>query len=97
MKLYSDKDLLDEITVLDLGIVEAGDVKEYIFYVQNDTDAYLKEIEFTVDHQEVDVVEAPFELSGRAVAELKIKWTPSITLKEGLRTPLRIRYKEQWG
>ncbi len=61
IKIYIDKELTKEIEdkTFDLGIVPAGEVKQFIFYVLNDSSAYLKNLKFTVLHQEVKVISAP--------------------------------------
>lgn len=97
MKIYKDKDLTHEVSILDLGILEAGETKKYTFWVYNNSNAYLRAIKFFVDHDEVEVVEAPEDLSAQAVGELVIKWSPQITLKEGLKASLKISAKELWG
>lgn len=97
MKIFKDKDQTIEVSVLDLGIVEAGDSKEYTFWLYNDTTAYLREVECFVEHNEVKILEYPEELSAYAIGEIRIKWSPSVTLKEGLKAPLKITAKEQWG
>lgn len=97
MKIFSNKELTQEITGLDLGIVEAGEIKEFTFYILNDSSAYLKELDFNVEHQEVKIISAPKELPAQSNDKLIIKWSPSVTLKEGLKAQLRIKGKELWG
>ena len=97
MKIYSDKDLSKEVSILDLGIVLAGETKKFTFYVENNSSAHIKNLEFTVSHPEVEVMEAPEELSAFTSDKLIIKWSPSITLKEGLKAQLDIKGVEIWG
>lgn len=97
MKIYKDKNLTEEITDLDLGILEAGESKVYTYYIKNDSNAELKNLNFSVEHKEVKVIEAPKTLTTQASAELKIEWKASVTLKEGLKTPLKISGIELWG
>ena len=97
MKIYKDKALMEEIMILDLDILPAGETKRYTFWIFNDLNAKLKELEFTVEHDEVEVIEAPLELESQAVGEIILEWNPSITLKEGLKTRLRVKGKELWG
>jgi hypothetical protein len=97
MKLFKDKDLTVEVSVLDLGILEAGQTQQYTFWVYNDTKAYLKELEFTIEHKEIKLIEAPKELESHGIGELRFSWSPAVTLREGLKAPLKIRAKEQWG
>lgn len=97
MKIYTDKKLTNEIKVLDLGIVDAGDTKQFLFYVVNDSNAYLKDLEFSVEHSEVKVIKAPKELTSNQDEELVLEWKPSITLKAGLKAQLRVKGMELWG
>lgn len=97
MRIFRDKELLEEVKVLDLGIVPAGETERFTFWVSNDSNASLRNLEFVVEHAEVEVSEAPKELSPQAVDELKLVWTPSITLKEGLRAQLKVTGIELWG
>lgn len=97
MKIYKNKNLTEEVIELNLGIVEAGDSKIFTYYIKNDSDAELTNLNFSVDHKEVKVIEFPNILSKQTSAELKIEWKPSITLKEGLHTKLLISGIELWG
>lgn len=93
MKLYNDVELTKEVKhdKLDFGMVLAGDTQEYTYYVYNDTTAELASLTFNTENPEVQVIEAPEKLKSFESAQLKIKWTPSITLKEGLKSHLRIK------
>ena len=97
MKLYKDKDLMEEIDILDLGIVPAGEVKSFTFWVVNNSNATLRSLEFTIEHEEVEILEAPKMLNAQSVDELVIEWSASVTLKQGLRAKLRVRAEEFWG
>jgi hypothetical protein len=97
MKIYKDKQLQVEVQELDLGILEAGESKIYTFYVYNDTEAELTVLAFAVPHKEVAIIEAPKNMLKLSSAELTIKWSPSITLREGLKTSLQISGTELWG
>lgn len=91
MKLYKNKELTEEITILDLGILEAGESKLFNFYVKNDSEAELKNLIFSVENKEVTIVESPKILFKKEFGELKIKWNPSVTLKQGLKAELKIQ------
>lgn len=97
MKIFKDESLTEEITVLDLGIVPAGETETFTFWIMNDSGALLKHLEFFVEHEEVRITKAPEELPTNAVDELIIEWNPSITLKQGLKARLRIKGIELWG
>jgi hypothetical protein len=97
MKLYKDRELKEEIEILNLGIVEAGEVASFTYYVYNETQAEMKTLLFKVDHPEVKVINAPKELATKAIAELIIQWSPSITLRQGLKARLNISGIELWS
>ena len=97
MKIYSDIELKNEVEKLDLGIVKAGETKRFIFWVENDTSAHFKEMKFIVNHKEVKIIESPKELPSFASAKLILEWSPSVTLKEGLKTTLKVKRTELWG
>lgn len=88
MKLYRDKERKEEIDVLDLGIVQAGESKRYMFYLFNDTEADVLELNFSVNSVEVKIEEAPKSLGANKVGELILEYKPSITLKAGLKATL---------
>jgi hypothetical protein len=97
MKIFKNKNLTEEIEILDLGIVEAGEFASFTYYVYNETQAEIKTLFFKVDHPEVKIKEAPAELAPKAVAELIIEWHPSVTLKQGLKARLNISGIELWS
>ena len=99
MKIYTDKQLTQEIVdnILDLGILFAGKTKQYKFWVFNDSKAFLQDLEFIANHREVKVIHAPITLDAHMSDELILEWTPSVTLKEGLKTILHVKGIELWG
>ena len=99
MKIYKDKKLTEEIEdkTFDLGIVPAGEVKRFSFWIYNNDKSYLQLLKFSVDHQEVAVIKAPVDLKPEDVGELILEWSPSVTLKQGLKTVLRVSGVELWG
>ena len=94
MKIFKDALMTQEVEILDLGIVPAGETKKYTYYVVNDIMALVIELSFVVDHKEVIVVKAPETLKYLEKAELHLSWTPSIDIKQGLKTSLQISGKE---
>ena len=102
LKLFEDKELTREILekdILPLGTepVPAGESRQFRFYLQNPSLAYIKEIIVDVPHNEVHVVEAPMEMYPHTVEEIIIQWDASVTLKEGLKTRINISAKEIYG
>jgi len=90
MKIYKDKDLKNEVTTLDFGIVLAGESRQYEFYLLNDSEAILQSLSFKISHSEIKILETPKELSRKEVGKIIIEWSPTITLKAPLKTKLEI-------
>lgn len=97
MKLFKDKELKQEVETLDLGIVEAGETVSYTFYVYNDTQAEMNTLIFKIEHPEVKIIKTPKEIISKATTELVIEWSPSVTLKQGLKARLNISGIELWS
>jgi len=94
MKLYEDKDYTKEITSVDFGIVLAGDTKKVNYYLYNDTNANVVEIQPKLDNNEVKITKFPTELKAKQGSEVSFEWTASITIKKGLRTELSLKFFE---
>ncbi|MFW6173858.1 MAG: hypothetical protein ACOC5T_08950 [Elusimicrobiota bacterium] len=96
----------EEIEVLDLGIVEAGKSKDYVFYIENNTDGKLIDIEVSLGsinqdekelkriREEVEIISSPTILHPYGTDVFKLKWSPNLTLKKGLKTTIRFKGKE---
>lgn len=97
MKIFNDLKLENQINSLDMGIVAAGLTAEYTYYVLNDSKASLQDIKFEVSHKEVNILEAPKSLKAEHAGKLVLAWSPSVTLKEGLRTILKVKATELWS
>jgi len=91
MKIFKDN---KEIETLDLGIVEAGTSKEYEYELYNETIAKVVDLKITIPNKEVEVLTFPEKIDAKARGILKIRWSPSITLKQGLKTTIQIRGAE---
>ena len=76
MRIFEDKDLTKEVKLLDFGIVEAGETKDFEYWVENNSVAYIQALSFKVEHDEVKVTEAPTELPPHAKARLIFTWSP---------------------
>jgi hypothetical protein len=96
MKLYKGKSTTEPIETLVFGEVQAGESKEYSFYIYNDNGTFLKNIEVYVDSSEVQVLEKPSTLDKGTFGLLKLAWKPSITLKKGLKTKIQLSGVEVW-
>jgi len=80
----------ETIEKLDLGIVEAGTSKEYEYQLYNESPAETVDLKLSIPHKEVEVLEFPERLDAKSTGILKIRWSPSITLKQGLQTVIKI-------
>jgi hypothetical protein len=97
MKIYSDKELTKEIDskLFDLGIVKAGDTKQFEYFIKNDKkDCDYQNIQFACENKEISIISFPKSLKRNEIASLVVSWNPSVTLKSGLKTELKIEYWE---
>lgn len=85
-----------ELVELDLGIVDVGTFKEYSFYLVNDSDAELKNIVLNPEYEEVYVVSAPEQMQPNTTSEFILKWAPTLKLKQGLKTSIKITATALW-
>jgi len=86
-----------EIDTFDLGIVPAGETKRFEYEIFNDSSATLRDLKFTLLNEETKIIEAPKAMMPQAVDKLIIEWSPSVTLKQGLKAELKIAGIELWG
>ena len=91
--LNNEKEVVSE---LNLGIVSAGESKQFTFYVENDSNARLINLAFTVEHKEVSVIEFSEVIEAMETKKLVLEWKPSINLKQGLKTSLKVAGSELW-
>ncbi len=90
-QIFEDKELTKPIEApLDLGKLKAGEKKEFIFYVFNASVRPYEELDFTVDHKEVKVLSAPTEMEEKSSGKIVLEWKPSVDVKRGLKTSLKI-------
>lgn len=99
MKFFKDKELKQEIINFDLGIVEAGSTKEFHFYVYNDENSFLDNLNFkllSIDSRpiEANIKKAPKSLRTGELEEFSIEYSPSISLKKGLKANINITGNE---
>jgi len=91
MKIYSDFAKTKEIKGdLDLGVVQAGETKDIIFYVLNDSEATLVDLIFSADNKEVKIISAPKILLSGQTDKLVINYTPDISIEKKLNVSLNI-------
>ena len=108
MKIYKDKDLQEELEeIIDLGIVDAGDVKTFNFWLLNDTPYEL--VRFTYELKKIDretdkvtqeiseeakVIRAPEGFLPNTSNSIIIEYAPLVTMERGLKVSLQIRGKK---
>lgn len=98
MKLLNSKgEEIPKDSKIDLGIVEAGKIQDYIFYLYNPEIAEVVDIEVKIDNPEVSILVIPKKMSSEQKSELKIRWSPSVTVKKGLRASIEIKAKELYS
>lgn len=99
MKLFSDKELTQEVKDLDFGIVLAGDTKKIEYYLFNDTVADVVDLKASVNkvdgaEKDVEIVSCPETIKAKESAKIEFSWTPAVTLKKGLKTNLNLNFYE---
>lgn len=87
----------EEVSTLDLGILEAGKKKEYGFFIHNDGEARATKIDVEISHDEIVVVKFPENLEAGDMGPLIIKWEPSKTVKQGLKALIRVKAIELYS
>lgn len=96
MKIYKNKNLTDEVTELDLGILEAGQTQKYTYYVYNEDKSILKNLKFDIEHVEVSIIKSPQILKYGDISELVVEWKANISVKKGVKAKLTISGIELW-
>lgn len=99
MKIYKDKELKEELSsTIDLGLLEAGKKEIYTFYLYNESKGLVDNININLSYnKEINIIDFPKKLNSEESGKLNIEWSPSITLKQGLKTSLKINYIEIYG
>lgn len=97
-KIYTDEALQNPVDdPINLGKLKAGETKQFTFYVYNSSVNPYEELEFTVDHKEVEVISSPTEMTEKASKAIVLEWKPSVDIKRGLKTSLKIQGYEVIG
>jgi len=95
MKIYKDKGLTIEVdNELDLGIVDAGKSKTYKYYIVNETSNDLVDLVVSTVSSELEIIQYPIQIKAHGSSEIILKWTPSITIKKGLKASLVFKASE---
>jgi len=89
MKFFKDPGLQDPIESVDLGIVPAGKSQKVTVYVKNDLPrAELVDLKFSAESCEV---QGPTTLKPGESAPVNVTWTPTLTLRQPLKTSLIVK------
>jgi len=84
----------EEINAVNLGIVKAGEIKEYSYIFYNESPREVIDIKVEIGDSEVEILDSPETMSPESKAELKIAWSPSLTVKKGLKALIRVTAEE---
>lgn len=91
-----DKKGTDVGDTIDLGIVSVGESKIFEFFLHNNSEFRNIDIKVSVENDEVDILSVPEKLNADEKSVFKIKWTPSLEVKKGLKTTVKITAMELW-
>ena len=106
MKIYEDEACTKPLDFIDFGEVYAGESKEVIIYVKNDSDkAILKE--FTIKYilpkekpnllgEKLDV-KFPERVLPNSIELVALSWFPSLNFKDALQIEIEIEAKESYS
>ena len=90
MKIYKDKNRLQEVTSISFGEVEAGQTQDIILYLYNETKALLRNLNIKVSHSDVKIVSAPTQILPESIETLRLRWLPSLIIKKKLECSINI-------
>lgn len=98
LKFYKDKGLVNEIEddTFDLGLIDAGDTKQFSFWVYNPSNAVYEDLDFIIEDSETKVLSAPKTMYPKETKELLITCTPDVTIEEPVKTQIRVKGREIW-
>jgi len=90
------------ITDIDFDEVFVGDSKELQYYLYNDSGTDITDIDISFRSQdkelieEITLIDYPKELDIGEKGLVKIRWTPNLRLKKGLKVKVKINAIENW-
>ena len=89
----------EEVKDLDFGIVNVGDTENYEYWLYNDNGTKVIKIrlDFATDERDLKIIDHPKTLKKEERGSIKIKWTPSLRIKKGLKNQLKINAVELWS
>lgn len=89
-QIYEDVALTKPVEDLNLGKLKAGESKQFTYYIANASVYPYEELQFHVEHKEVKILHAPVELNANSNSKIILEWNPSVSVKRGLKTTLKI-------
>jgi hypothetical protein len=101
MKLFSDKDLKQEVIKdVDLGDVSLGTSKEYTFYLHNEKNSVVEnikvELENNIHKADIQVLFSPEYLKPKETKPYIFVYTPSLKIEEGLTIGIEVSGINYW-
>lgn len=106
MKLYKDEQLTELVddNVLEsdtnsivLGIVDVGKSEVFDYWLYNDGKNDLVDIVVSTINNELEILSYPIQLKAKESSKLSVKWTPSTTVKKGLKANVMFKVSEIVG
>ena len=98
LKFYKDKSLSQEIEndTFDLGIIPAGETRQFTFWVHNPSLAVYQNLDFILDNKEAKIISAPIDMYSHATDEIIIECTPDINIEAKVEATIRVKGTELW-
>lgn len=96
VKLYTDRELQSPLGNIHLGTVEVGTVEEKTYYIFNNTNAELHDLDILYPEGQPKGFEIslPKAMKPNGIGELVVTWKPPLTLRKALSVKIEITYKE---
>lgn len=92
-KIFLDKELTKPVNdPIDLGKLKAGETKQFTYYVFNSGIHPYEEVKFSLDNREVKVISpiGKVNINEKSSTKIILQWNPSVDIKKGLHTNLKI-------
>jgi len=87
-QFYSDENCLIPLEFLPLGVEPVGTTKTYEFYVRNVSRFHLRELSYSIDHPEVNIISAPVDLDPSESAPLVVEWIVDALVEESVKAKI---------
>ena len=97
MKLFKDENLNEEVRSIEFGKIMAGKSSVCRYYILNESDAHVTNMQFTMDHPELEIVSKPVQMKPKEVCVFEVKWNALVDVKRGLKSNIGIEYDEEYS